>query len=45
MSLPATEIENYTLSITHEFLPNEASKESHSFGWSGSFDRLAEVLV
>ena len=55
MSLSAAQIENYTflrigegprgLILTHEFLPSEASKESHSFGWRGSFDRLAEVLA
>ena len=33
------------LILTHEFFPNEASKESHSMGWGGSFDRLAEMLV
>lgn len=33
------------LILTHDFLPSEASKESHSFGWNGSFDRLAEILA
>jgi len=33
------------LILTHEFFPNEASKESHSMGWGGSLDRLAEMLV
>jgi uncharacterized protein YndB with AHSA1/START domain len=33
------------LTLTHDFLPTEASKESHAFGWNGSFERLAEVLV
>ena len=33
------------LTLTHEFLPTEASKESHAFGWNGSFDRLTEVLA
>ena len=29
------------LILTHDFLPSEESKESHAFGWNGSFDRLA----
>ena len=33
------------LILTHDFLPSEDSKESHAFGWNGSFERLAEVLV
>jgi uncharacterized protein YndB with AHSA1/START domain len=33
------------LTLTHDFLPTEASKESHAFGWNGSFDCLAEVLT
>ncbi len=33
------------LTLTHDFLPTEESKESHSFGWNGSFERLAEVLA
>ena len=33
------------LTLTHDFLPTEESKESHSFGWNGSFDCLAEVLA
>ena len=33
------------LTLTHDFLPSEESKESHSFGWTGSFDCLAEVLA
>ena len=33
------------LILTHDFLPSETSKESHSFGWNGSFDRLAEILA
>ena len=33
------------LTLTHDFLPTEASKESHSFGWNGSFERLVEVLA
>ena len=33
------------LTLTHDFLPTEGSKESHAFGWNGSFDRLAEVLA
>ena len=32
------------LTLTHEYLPTEGSKESHAFGWNGSFDPLAEVL-
>jgi len=32
------------LILTHEFFPNAASKDSHSMGWNGSFDRLEEVL-
>ena len=33
------------LTLTHEFFPNEESKEGHNMGWSGSFDRLEEVLA
>jgi uncharacterized protein YndB with AHSA1/START domain len=33
------------LTLTHDFLPTEESKENHSFGWNGSFDRLAEILA
>ena len=32
------------LTLTHEFFPNEESKESHTMGWNGSFDCLEEVL-
>jgi len=32
------------LTLTHDFFPNETSKDSHTMGWNGSFDRLAEVL-
>jgi uncharacterized protein YndB with AHSA1/START domain len=33
------------LTLTHEFFPNEESKESHNMGWNGSFDCLEEVLA
>ena len=33
------------LTLTHDFLPTEESKESHAFGWNGSFDCLTEVLA
>lgn len=33
------------LILTHEFLPSDESKESHTMGWNGSFDCLAEVLA
>ena len=33
------------LVLNHDFLPTEASKESHSMGWNGSFDGLAKVLA
>jgi uncharacterized protein YndB with AHSA1/START domain len=33
------------LVLTHDFLPSEESRESHAFGWDGSFDCLAEVLI
>lgn len=33
------------LMLTHEFFPNEASRDSHSMGWNGSFDRLTDVLM
>lgn len=33
------------LVLTHDFLPTEDSRDSHSFGWNGSFDCLAEVLA
>jgi len=45
MSLPAADIQSYTLSLTHDLLPTEASKESHAFGWNGSFEHLVEVLA
>ena len=32
------------LTLTHDFFPNEESKDSHLFGWNGSFDRLTEVM-
>ncbi len=32
------------LMLTHDFLPSEESKESHAFGWKGSFERLYELL-
>ena len=32
------------LTLTHDFLPSEASKEGHNMGWSGSLDRLAAVV-
>lgn len=33
------------LTLTHDFLPTEASRDSHSYGWNGSFDCLTEVLA
>ena len=33
------------LVLTHDFLPTQDSRDSHSFGWNGSFDCLAEVLA
>ena len=33
------------LTLTHDFLPTEESKESHSFGWTGSFERLVDALA
>ena len=33
------------LTLTHDLLPTEDSRDSHAFGWNGSFDRLAEALA
>ena len=33
------------LTLTHEFLPTEDSRDSHSYGWNGSFDCLDEVFA
>ena len=30
--------------LTHEFFPNEKERDGHNKGWSGSFDRLANIL-
>jgi uncharacterized protein YndB with AHSA1/START domain len=32
------------LTLTHDFLPSESSKEGHTMGWTGSLDRLATVV-
>jgi uncharacterized protein YndB with AHSA1/START domain len=31
------------LTLTHDFLPSERSKEGHTMGWTGSLDRLETV--
>ena len=31
------------LTLTHDFLPSEASKDAHNAGWTGSLDRLEEM--
>jgi len=33
------------MTLVHENFPNAQRRDSHSQGWSGSFDKLAEVLV
>lgn len=33
------------LTLTHEFLPSEASREGHEMGWRSSLDCLEAVLV
>ena len=33
------------LTLNHDFLPTEKSRDSHAFGWNGSFDRLTETLA
>jgi uncharacterized protein YndB with AHSA1/START domain len=30
--------------LTHDYLPDERAREGHTEGWSGSLDRLAELL-
>lgn len=32
------------LTLTHDFLPSEASKEAHDMGWTGSLDRLHNMV-
>ncbi|HEX9756356.1 MAG TPA: SRPBCC domain-containing protein [Nitrospiria bacterium] len=32
------------LTLTHEFLPSEKSRQGHEFGWTGSFDKLEKVI-
>lgn len=31
--------------LTHEFFPTEADRKDHEMGWTGSFDRLDELLA
>lgn len=33
------------LTLTHDFLPSEESKEGHTMGWDSSLDCLEDVLV
>ncbi len=33
------------LTLTHEFLPSQTSKENHYMGWEGSLECLEEVLT
>ena len=33
------------LTLTHEFLPTQASREGHEMGWNGSFDGLEAALA
>ena len=33
------------LTLTHDFLPSEASKAGHNMGWTGSLDRLEAVVA
>lgn len=32
------------LVLTHELLPNEASRQAHEHGWTGCFEKLAQVV-
>ena len=32
------------LILTHEFLPNEKSREGHTMGWIGCFDKLKLIF-